>query len=245
MNKWYKEDLAFIHDDGFRDFALKSAPGILEILTQNKIHDGLVVDLGCGSGLWAQELSKADYHVLGVDISESMINMARTRVPDAEFRIDSLFKTDIPPCNAVTSIGECLSYLFDSDSDRQILVQLFQRIYNALTPGGVFIFDIATTGQVAQGNTTKGFTEGEGWVVLVEKEEDQEQITLTRRITSFRKVGEHYRRSDEVHRLRLYQVTTVETELQRVGFRVEKTCSYGQYLLSKGHVAFIARKLCE
>lgn len=245
MNKWYKEDLAFIHDDGFRDFALKSAPSILEILAQNKIHNGLVVDLGCGSGLWAQELSKADYHVLGVDISESMINIARTRVPDAEFRIDSLFKTDIPPCNAVTSIGECLSYLFDSDNDRQILVQLFHRIYNALTPGGVFIFDIATTGQVVQGTTSKGFTEGDDWVVLVEKEEDQEQITLTRRIISFRKVGEHYRRSDEVHYLRLYEATTVESELQRVGFEVETTHSYGKYLLSKGHVAFIARKLYE
>ncbi|MBD2563798.1 MULTISPECIES: class I SAM-dependent DNA methyltransferase [Nostoc] len=245
MNEWYKEDLAFIHDDGFRDFALKSAPGILEILAQNKIYDGLVVDLGCGSGLWAQELTKAHYHVLGVDISESMINIARTRVSDAEFRIDSLFNTDIPPCNAVTSIGECFSYLFDPNNDHQILVQLFQRIYNVLTPGGIFIFDIATTGQVAQGTTTKGFTEGEGWVVLVEKEEDQEQTTLTRRITSFRKVGEHYRRSDEVHCLRVYQVTTVESELQRVGFRVETAYSYGQYLLPKGHVAFIARKLCE
>jgi SAM-dependent methyltransferase len=242
MNKWYKEDLAFIHDDGFRDFALKSAPGILEILAQNKIHDGLVVDLGCGSGLWAQELTKADYHVLGVDISESMIDIARTRVPDAEFRIDSLFKTDIPPCNAVTSISECISYLFDPDNDRQMLVQLFQRIYNALTPGGVFIFDIAEKGQVAQGTTTRGFTEGEGWVVLVEKEENQEQITLTRRIISFRKMGEHYRRSDEVHHVRLYEATDVASELSHLGFQVETTRSYGQYMLSKGNVAFIARK---
>ncbi|MEH1796752.1 class I SAM-dependent DNA methyltransferase [Nostoc sp.] len=241
MNKWYKEDLAFIHDDGFRDFALKSAPGILEIFAQNKIHDGLVVDLGCGSGLWAQELIKADYHVLGVDISESMINIARTRVPDAEFRIDSLFKTDIPLCNAVTSISECISYLFDADSDRH-LVQLFWRIYNALTAGGVFIFDIAEKGQVAPGTTTKGFTEGEGWIVLVEKSEDREQKTLTRRITSFRKIGEHYRRSDEVHQVRLYEATTIASELCDIGFQVETTRSYGQYVLPKGHVAFIARK---
>lgn len=242
MNKWYKEDLAFIHDDGFRDFALKSAPGILEILAENKIHDGLVVDLGCGSGLWAQELTKADYHVLGVDISEDMLNIARTRVPTAEFRIDSLFKTDIPPCNAVTSISECLNYLFDPDSDRQTLVQLFHRVYNALTPGGVFIFDILEKGQVPQGTTIKGFTQGKDWVVLVEKEEDQEQITLTRRITSFRKVGEHYRRSDEVHHVRLYEATAIANELSGVGFQVETTHSYGQFLLSKGHVAFIARK---
>ena len=245
MNKWYKEDLAFIHDVGFHDFALKSAPGILEILAQNKIHDGLVVDLGCGSGLWAQELTKAHYHVLGVDISESMINIARTRVPNAEFRIDSLFKTDIPSCNVVTSIGECLSYLFDPDNDRQTLVQLFYRIYNALNAGGVFLFDIAEKGQVAQGTTIRGFTEGEGWVVLVEKKEDQEQITLTRRITSFRKMGEHYRRSDEVHHVRLYEATAIASELSGVGFQVETTRSYGQYLLSKGHAVFIARKPSE
>jgi methylase of polypeptide subunit release factors len=48
---WYKEDLAFIHDVGFSDYALKSAPGLLDILAQNQIRDGLVVDLGCGSGL--------------------------------------------------------------------------------------------------------------------------------------------------------------------------------------------------
>ncbi|HBL12401.1 MAG TPA: class I SAM-dependent methyltransferase, partial [Cyanobacteria bacterium UBA11162] len=112
----YKEDLAYIHDVGYSDYALKSAPGILEILNRSKIHQGLVVDLGCGSGLLAQELVKAGYHVLGIDISESMIAIARARVPNAEFRIASLFKTNIPPCNAVISIGECFNYLFDSDS---------------------------------------------------------------------------------------------------------------------------------
>lgn len=243
MKEWYKEDLAFIHDVGFSDYALQSAPGILEILAQSQIREGLVVDLGCGSGLWAQELTKVHYHVLGVDISESMIEIARTRVPDAEFRVESLFKVDIPPCNAVTSIGECLNYLFNPDSDRQALLKLFHRIYNALTPGGVFIFDIAEPGQVAQGTPTRGFTEGEDWVVLVEKEEDREQKTLTRRIITFRKVGEHYRRDDEVHRQQLYKATDIAEELRQVGFQVEIMRSYGQYSLPPAHAAIVARKL--
>jgi SAM-dependent methyltransferase len=242
MQEWYKEDLAFIHDVGFSDYALKSAPGILEILQRSQIREGLVVDLGCGSGLWAQKLIQADYQVLGVDISESMIAMARTRVPDAEFRVESLFKVDIPPCNAVTSIGECLNYLFDPDSDRQTLLQLFHRIYSALTPGGVLIFDIAEPGQVAQGITTKGFTEGEDWVVLVEKEEEREHGTLIRRIITFRKVGQYYRRDSEVHRQQLYKATDVAEQLQRVGFQVEVMRSYGQYPLPQAHAAFIARK---
>jgi SAM-dependent methyltransferase len=161
MNEWYKEDLAYIHDVGYSDYALKSAPGILEILAQNNIRAGLIVDLGCGSGLSALELTKAHYRVLGVDISESMIAIAQTRVPGAEFRVESLFKTDIPDCNAVISIGECFNYLFDADNNCQILAQLFDRIYSALTPGGAFIFDIAEPGQVVQENNTKSFTEGE------------------------------------------------------------------------------------
>ena len=51
MKGWYREDLAYIHDVGFGDFALEAAPSILEILNRNKIWQGLVVDLGCGSGL--------------------------------------------------------------------------------------------------------------------------------------------------------------------------------------------------
>lgn len=242
MKDYYKEDLAYIHDVGFSDYALKSAPGILEILKQNKIQEGLVVDLGCGSGLSAQEFTKAHYRVLGVDISQQMIALARKRVPDAEFRIGSLFKVDIPPCNAVTSIGECFNYLFDSDNDSKIFLQLFHRIYNALTPGGVFLFDIAEPGQVTPENITKGFTEGKDWVVLVEKEEDREQKILTRRIITFRKVGECYRRAEEVHRLRLYKSSDIVTELRQIGFEVQTMRSYGQYYLPKAHAVFIARK---
>ncbi|MBW4566459.1 MAG: class I SAM-dependent methyltransferase [Tolypothrix carrinoi HA7290-LM1] len=241
MQEYYKEDLAFIHDAGFYDYALKSAPGILSILAQNKIQSGLVVDLGCGSGLSAQEFVLADYQVLGIDISQSLIAIARTRVPSAEFHVCSLFKADIPQCNAVTSIGECLNYLFDPDSLRSSLIHLFHRIYSALTPGGVFIFDIAEPGQVTQ-EQNRGFTEGKDWLVLVEKQENREQERLTRRIISFRKVGEHYRRDDEVHHLRLYKATDIARELGQVGFQVQTMRSYGQYSLPKAHAAFIARK---
>ncbi len=72
MTEWYREDLAYIHDVGHTSFALESAPGILEILDQGDAREGLVVDLGCGSGLWVRELVKARYRVLGIDISEAM-----------------------------------------------------------------------------------------------------------------------------------------------------------------------------
>ncbi|WNZ25684.1 class I SAM-dependent methyltransferase [Leptolyngbya sp. NK1-12] len=241
MKAWYREDLAYIHDVGHRDYALKSAPGILSILAQNNIPAGLVVDLGCGSGLSALELTKAGYSVLGVDISASMIAIARIRVPEAEFRVESLFKTDIPSCHAVISVGECFNYLFDADNTCELLVQLFRRIYAALVPGGVFVFDIAEPGQTAA-DRTQSFTEGEDWIVLVEKTEDRVQSLLTRRIITLRRVGEYYRRDEEVHRLRLYEATEMAEKLGRVGFEVQIMRSYGQDQLPNAHAAFIARK---
>jgi SAM-dependent methyltransferase len=242
MTEWYREDLAYIHDIGHSDYALKSIPGILEILAQNNIRGGLVVDLGCGSGLSALELTKAHYRVLGIDISASLIAIARTRVPNAEFRVESLFKTHIPSCNAVISIGECFNYLFDVDNNCQTVVRLFERIYTALMPGGILIFDIAEPCQVLERTKTKSFTEGDDWIVLVEKEEDREQSTLMRRIITFRKIDAHYRRDDEVHYLRLYEATDIAEKLGRVGFQTQIVHSYGQYELPKFHAAFIACK---
>jgi hypothetical protein len=78
--------------------------------------------------------------------------------------------------------------------------------------------------------------------VLSEREEDPERGTMVRRIVSFRKVGEHYRRDEEVHRVRLYAPEELSAELLRVGFQARTMRAYGSYLLAGGHVAFVARK---
>ncbi|MGD1952614.1 MAG: class I SAM-dependent methyltransferase [Leptolyngbyaceae cyanobacterium] len=241
MKAFYEQDLAYIHDVGYGEHALKSAAGILKILNNNNIPDGLIVDLGCGGGLSTLEFTKAGYRVLGIDISETMVALARNRVPSAEFQVASLFKADIPTCRAVTAIGECLNYLFDPDNNDELLFQLFERIYQALEPGGVFVFDIAEPGQVDNSNSQQ-FTEGHDWFALVEKEEDFQQSTLKRRIITFRKVDDHYRRSDEVHHVRLYRSTDMAHKLRKVGFKVETMRNYDQYQLPKAHAAFVARK---
>jgi len=113
MIQGYQEDLAYIHDVGFGAFSSESAPGLLEILHQKGIEKGLVVDLGCGSGIWAKALTQAGYEVLGIDISDAMLDLAREKAPKAKFQNASLLRVELPKCDAVTSIGECLNYQFD------------------------------------------------------------------------------------------------------------------------------------
>ena len=243
MTDFYREDVAYIHDVGHADFALRSAPGILEILRENGVTEGLVVDLGCGSGQWARELLWAGYRVLGIDISEAMIGLAREKAPGAEFRVGSLFEAEIPPCDAVTSISEVLNYLFDTEKEGRGLERVFGRVYGALRPGGVFVFDVLGPGQVPPGTRARGFSVGEDWAVLNEKEEDRERGTMERRIVSFRKVGEHYRRDEEVHRVRLYDSEEVEAKLEEAGFEVTTMGGYGDYPFGENHAAFVGRRL--
>ncbi len=236
----YKDDLAYIHDVGFGDYPRNSAPGLLDILHQAGITTGVVVDLGCGSGLWARELADAGYDVLGIDISAPMIAIARRRVPRAEFHIGSLLKAKLPECAAITSLGECFNYLFDKSNSVSQLRRLFRRVYHALKPGGLLIFDIAEPGR-GKGPRQKHM-QGADWAVLVEVDEDTRTNRLTRRITSFRKVGELYTRDEEVHRLQLYSRSEVAKELREVGFRVRFVRAYGNQPMIKGCVGFVARK---
>jgi len=242
LSGWYGEDLAYIHDVGHADFALDSAPGIKGILERSGIREGLVVDLGCGTGLLARNLIDAGYDVFGIDISEAMIEIARKRTPEAEFRVGSLFEVGIPPCEAVTAISEVLNYLFDPENEDLGLSRVFRRIYDSLAAGGVFVFDVLGPGQVQPGTRAKGFSVGDDWAVLSEREEDAGRGTMERRIVSFRKVGEYYRRIDEVHRVRLYDPSKLVAELESAGFLVRTMRAYGDLPLEEGHTAFAAQK---
>src|SRR6202008_3944336 len=143
----YQLDLAYIHDAGFGDYARKSAPGLLAILRRAGIRSGLVVDLGCGSGIWAAELIRRGYDVRGIDSSSAMIELARKQGPAARFVNASFLNAKLPACDAVTAIGEVFNYTFDRRNGPRQLAQLFRRVHQALRPGGAFIFDIAEPGR--------------------------------------------------------------------------------------------------
>ncbi len=143
----YQHDLAHIHDTGFGDFARNSAPNLLNLFRKNGINDGLVVDLGCGSGIWAKALAEAGYQVVGVDLSPAMIEIARQRVPEATFHVASFLDFQIPACRAVTALGEVFNYLFDRRNSVRALRRLFDEVFDALAPNGLLVFDVAEPGR--------------------------------------------------------------------------------------------------
>jgi SAM-dependent methyltransferase len=238
----YRHGLAYIHDAGFGHVAQAAACVLLQELARARIEAGLVIDLGCGSGILSERVGKSGFDVLGIDLSPAMIRLARQRVPTGTFRLGSLWNAQLPPCVAVAAVGECVNYLFDSQSSTQSLTRFFRRVHDSLLPGGVFLFDASGPGRVPGGGPTQSHFDGNGWAVLVTAEEDDRRGMLMRRITSFRQTGRTWRRDEELHRLRLYKPEDVLGLLGTTGFRARTMRQYGDFQLPTGWSAFLARK---
>jgi SAM-dependent methyltransferase len=239
----YSADLAYVHDVGFSGFAVNAGPGLLQILRSKGVRDGLVVDLGCGSGIWAARLVAEGFGVLGIDISPPMIKIARRNAPGARFRVGSLFTSDLPSCDAVTSLGECINYTFDPDAKSKAIKSFFGRVFEALRPGGVFIFDFAEPGQTAPGAIRNGQLVKDDWAILFAVEESRVRRSLTRKMTIFRKKGANrWFRTDESHVQCLYRAAGVVRQLRRTGFHVRLVRSFGGMPLPPAHAGIIAVK---
>ena len=238
----YATDLAYIHHAGFSDFARSAAPGVLAILRRNRLRSGHVVDLGCGSGVLARELSAAGYDVLGVDLSPAMIALARRHAPRARFVSASLAAFNLSPCDAVISTGECLNYTFDGPRTLRSIARLFRRVYRALRPGGVLVFDVAGRARAPRAGIRRGWWQGEDWAIAVNTKTGRGGRTLIREIDCYRKIGRRFRHSEEIHVQRLFEPAEIVSGLEVVGFKVETSDRYGRVRLPEGLAAFIARK---
>src|SRR5690349_7198810 len=136
---YYRADLARIHHLGFGFHADACAPGILALLEPVRERDGLVVELGCGSGLLTRYLVDAGHRVIATDASPAMLDLARDYAPGVEEIRQVVLPDDpIPQADAIVSIGHAISYLPSADAIDRALVAAAE----ALRPGGVFAIDL-------------------------------------------------------------------------------------------------------
>jgi SAM-dependent methyltransferase len=235
-SRLYGDDLAQIHIEGY-DFHWKgAAPAVLQWLRKAGITSGTIVDLGCGGGQWLQHLAAHGYDPVGIDASAAMIRAARKLVPQAKLIHGSFADVELPPCDAVTSLGEPLNYLNSLRGFRRTL----KNVYRALRPGGLFVFDIRVP-PAAPVETRTHARVGDDWacIALIDEEPNGH---LVRRITSFRKRGGAYRRSEEIHELQLFPQAQVRSWLSKLGFRVRTVRAYATYRLAPRQVIFLAQK---
>ena len=118
---------------------------LTSLLKEYGIDDGLVLDLGCGTGTLTELLAKEGYDMIGVDVSEDMLQEAIEKRAESglpilyllqDMREFELYGT----VRAVVSICDSLNYILDYDD----LAHVFSLVNNYLDPKGVFVFDFNT-----------------------------------------------------------------------------------------------------
>jgi SAM-dependent methyltransferase len=99
--------------------------------------DAHVLELGCGAGRLAAPLVALTSHYEGVDISPHMIAHCRARFPTARFAVADMRQLDLAPTSVATVFA--IANLIDA-VDHADRLRVLAAIYDALAPGGLFVF---------------------------------------------------------------------------------------------------------
>ena len=200
------------------------------LLKKYGVEDGLVLDLGCGTGSVTELLSEKGYDMIGVDNSEDMLQIAMDKRAASgrdilyllqDMRDFELYGT----VAAVVSICDCMNYILEYDD----LVEVFSLVNNYLDPEGIFIFDLNTIykyenvlgeSTIAEDREESSFI----WENYFDEESAVNEYDLTLYI---REDGATYRRFEEVHYQRAYDLKTIGRLLADAG--MELTAAYDAF----------------
>lgn len=237
---YYRRDLALVHHRGFGFHADACAPGILALLAPVREHDGLVVELGCGSGLLTRHLVDAGHRVIATDASPAMLEIARAFADGAEeIRGLALPDDPIPKADAIVGVGHCLNYLPDARSIDRALVA----IAGALLPGGVLAIDVCDLewGRARRDAPNAGWVDDD-WALVTRFSTPTPDLFVREMATFVRNDDGSWRRDDERHDNVLIDTGRLPTLLAAHGVEAAVGTSFGDETLPIGLRTVVGRR---
>lgn len=101
-----------------------------------------ILDLGCGFGRHSIELAAREYRVTGVDLSSSMLDMARASAKERGVTVELVQRdmralSGLGPFDICICIYTVLGY-FDDDENESVL----RGVHDVLAPGGRLAIDL-------------------------------------------------------------------------------------------------------
>ena len=212
------------------------------------ITNGLVLDLGCGTGTMTEILAEAGYDMIGVDNSGEMLAEAmEKRVEsghDILYLLQDMQEFELyGTVRAVVSVCDSLNYITEEEE----LEHVFALVNNYLDPQGIFLFDMNTVYkyQTMIGNTTIAENRDEGSFIW-ENSYDRENALNVYELALFlpREDG-LYEKSEEVHCQKAYPQEEIETLIKEAG--MELLAVYDAYTLNPAtedseRLFFVARE---
>ncbi len=192
---------------------------LISLLRKYRVEDGLVLELGCGTGNITEILAQAGYDMIGVDNSDEMLSIAIEKKYESghdilylnqDMREFELYGT----VRAVVSICDSMNYITESDD----LLQVFRLVNNYLDIEGIFIFDMNTISKYQQmGESTIAENRDNGsfiWENYYDEDTKINEYDLTLYIED---EDGKYDRYQETHLQRGYTVAEVKELIEKSG----------------------------
>ncbi len=190
------------------------------LLKEHGVKDGLILDLGCGTGSLTELLAVAGYDMIGVDNSEDMLQIAMDKRAESgkdilyllqDMREFELYGT----VKAVLSICDCINYILEYKD----LVEVFRLVNNYLDPGGVFIFDLNTVYkyETVMGDTTIAEDREECSFIWDNYYDEDTKINEYDLSLFIREEEDLYRKYTETHYQRAYTIDEIKKALKEAG----------------------------
>ena len=140
-------DFAYVYDELMKDIDYSKLADYIEelMLEHADIKPALVLDLACGTGSLTLQFAQRGYDMIGIDLSEDMLNCAFEKSMELglsplwvrqDMRSFELYGT----VDAILCATDSLNYITNNYDLRKV----FGLVRNYLNPGGVFIFDMNT-----------------------------------------------------------------------------------------------------
>lgn len=195
---------------------------ITGLLKEYEVEDGLVLDLGCGTGSLTELLANAGYDMIGIDCSGEMLQIATDKQSvsglDILYLLQDMREFELyGTVRAALSICDSMNYILEY----QDLVQVIKLVNNYLDPGGVFIFDLNTEYKYRELLADNTFAEDREdgsfiWSNFFYEEDKINEYDLT----LFVREGELYRRFEETHYQRAYSLCEIKSAIQEAGMEL-------------------------
>ena len=194
---------------------------LIGLLKEYQVKDGLVLDLGCGTGNMTELLAEAGYDMIGVDNAEEMLEIAMEKKAESghdilyllqDMREFELYGT----VRAIVSICDSVNYITEDEE----LLEVFRLANNYLDPKGVFIFDFNTVYKYSEvlGNQTIAEDREECSFIWDNYYYEDEQINEYE-LSLFIREEESglYRKYQEIHFQRAYDLETIQSLIKESG----------------------------
>jgi SAM-dependent methyltransferase len=198
-----------------------------QLIRSNRKNSSTLLDLGCGTGKHAELFCEKGYEVHGVDLSPEMLAIAESRRTGKESRLQftcsniSELQLDAQ-FDVVTSLFHVMSY----QTENSDLLLAFQKAYQHLNPGGLFIFDFWYGPGVLTDRPVTRVKRLENENISVTRISESE-IHATRNVVDVHfdvlvenKIDNSMHKNKEKHAMRYFFDPELEMACQQVGFNV-------------------------